>query len=167
MRVKIFKTTTSKIWTGSYAMPKVADMKSVICHTIKQACGSSFQDNVFSLSLVFVCREEIKKYNKEYRKVDAETDVLSFPEFDFSAMRWEDVMPFSKSCYLGDVMLSYERIVKDATEMSWRASDRVLHLIAHSVLHLLGFDHMEDDERDTMEGLEQKVMKKMGLPSPY
>ena len=112
----------------------------------------------FEVSISFVTNEEIRELNKQYRNVDSETDVLSFPlddEDDFS-MDGDVVL-------LGDIVLSTEKIIEQANDFGHSLEREMLYLVAHSTLHLLGYDHMEDDEKSEMRRREKEIMKKLTI----
>ena len=169
MKIKLSKSIVYKPWHASVAMPRSLDIKNTIIRTIEIACGHRFDALSFGVSSAFVDSKTIKRYNLEYRGKDSSTDVLSFPEFDFEQQKWDEVFLSTKSSlfYLGDIIISYQNVIDDAKHMSWSASERVLHLIAHSVLHLLGFDHIEEEERIVMESLETLIMTSLGMKDPF
>jgi len=109
----------------------------------------------FEVSVSFVTNEEIRELNKTYRNVDCETDVLSFPMDDE-----EDV---EGVIMLGDVILSTEKIIEQATEFGNSLEREMIYLTVHSMLHLLGYDHIEDDEKKEMRTMEKEVMKALQL----
>jgi probable rRNA maturation factor len=98
---------------------------------------------------------EQRTLNAEFRSKDKPTNVLSFPSPEFAAP------------HLGDVSLAYETCAREAKEQSKPLRDHLSHLVAHGVLHLLGWDHESDAEAEAMEALERKVMAKLGVPDPY
>lgn len=118
------------------------------------------------VSLVLTTDEEIHKTNKEFRNIDRPTDVLSFPMVDFAAPAEYDFLeeddsyfhPESGELMLGDIMISIPRAVEQAAEYGHSIKREYAFLIAHSVLHLLGYDHMNDEERIVMEEKQRQVM---------
>ncbi|MBL0725939.1 MAG: rRNA maturation RNase YbeY [Alphaproteobacteria bacterium] len=169
MKIKLFRNIDHHSWHSSLALPKVNIIKKAIEKSISTACGDRFNNLSFSLSCVFMDSVKITKYNSEYRKKKQSTDVLSFPEFDFSLNKWEEWFLTSKAkCfYLGDILISYQNVIEDAKYMQWNPADRVVHLIIHSTLHLLGFDHIEEDDRIVMEGLEIDILASIGIENPF
>lgn len=109
----------------------------------------------FEVSVSFVTNEEIRQLNKIYRNVDSETDVLSFPMDDD-----EDIEGI---IMLGDVILSTEKIIEQAHEFGHSTEREMIYLTVHSMLHLLGYDHMEEHEKEEMRNMEKEVMKKLQL----
>jgi probable rRNA maturation factor len=124
----------------------------------------------------------IRKYNKKFRKIDKATDVLSFPMLEFSRPGWPhrgDVRPgeesgvlpsvnltLAGSLLLGDIVLSTGRARKQAREHGHTFEQETTHLIIHSVLHLLGYDHMDEKSEKLMRLREKQIMMKMGYIKP-
>jgi len=120
--------------------------------------GIKTDDDVCEVSLSFVSPEEIKEINCQYRDKDAVTDVLSFPQYEsLEDMRWEDYL-----C-LGDVIICPERAREQAEEFGHSFEREMCYLMVHSILHLLGYDHMTDEDKSVMREKEEAVMDKMGL----
>ena len=111
------------------------------------------------ISLVLTDDDTIHSTNKEFRGIDRATDVLSFPMVDFPSPADYSVLEEDDSCFhpesgellLGDIMISVPRAVEQAREYGHSVKREYAFLIAHSMLHLLGYDHMEDEERLLME----------------
>lgn len=107
----------------------------------------------------------IQTINKEFRDIDAPTDVLSFPmvEYeapaDFSTIENEDIFnPETGEVILGDIVLNVPRIYKQAEEYGHSVLREYAFLIAHSMLHLFGFDHMTEDEASVMETKQREIL---------
>ncbi|WP_052741891.1 rRNA maturation RNase YbeY [Kiloniella litopenaei] len=117
------------------------------------------------LSVVLANDTSVQALNKEYRGKDKPTNVLSFStlddpdEADLASQR--GVLP------LGDIVLSLETLISEANEQSKRLEDHFTHLLVHGVLHLLGYDHIEDDDALEMEGLEVEILNRLGVKNPY
>lgn len=123
-----------------------------------EAEGIDAGDESCEVSLSFVSPEEIREINRDYRKKDAVTDVLSFPQYNSrEEMDWEDYV-----C-LGDVIICPERAREQAEDFGHSFEREMVYLMVHSVLHLLGYDHMNDDEKAVMREKEEAVMDKVGL----
>ncbi|NLJ99291.1 MAG: rRNA maturation RNase YbeY [Tissierellia bacterium] len=106
----------------------------------------------YEISISFVDNEEIKELNRDYRNVDRETDVLSFPleeEFMISTP------------LLGDIIISAEKALEQSIEFNHSLTREIVYLTVHSTLHLLGYDHMDEDEKVNMRNKEKEVMKKL------
>ena len=110
------------------------------------------------ISVTFVSLEEIHELNREYRQVDSPTDVLSFPQFDDL-----DELPEEGEIMLGDVVICSDRAKEQAEEFGHSFEREIIYLFVHSVLHLLGYDHMEEDEKRIMRRRAEEVMERIGL----
>jgi probable rRNA maturation factor len=99
--------------------------------------------------------ETVRGLNGRFRHKDAATNVLSFPA------------PPNPERFLGDLALAYGVCAREAAEQGKPLGHHLQHLTVHGVLHLLGYDHMGDDEAEAMEGLERVVLAELGVPDPY
>ena len=124
------------------------------------------------IDLLLTHDEEIHEMNREHRGIDRPTDVLSFPmlEFtipgDFSGIdeEAEDIFnPESGELMLGDIVISADRVLAQADEYGHSPRREYAFLIAHSILHLCGYDHMEEDERAVMEEKQRAIMEKINI----
>lgn len=124
------------------------------------------------VSLLITHDEEIREMNREHRGIDRATDVLSFPmlEFerpgDFTGIDEEmsDVFdPESGELMLGDIVISADKVIAQAEEYGHSPKREYAFLIAHSMLHLCGYDHMEDDERKEMEQKQRMILEKINI----
>ena len=111
------------------------------------------------ISLSFVSKDEIHRLNRIYRNVDRHTDVLSFPMVeDFNEIEEDD-----EEILLGDVVICREQAREQAKEYGHSEERELTYLFVHSVLHLLGYDHMEDEEKKEMRAREEEVMTQLGI----
>ncbi len=97
----------------------------------------------------------VRELNARFRKQDKPTNVLSFPA------------PPNPEDHLGDVALAYGVCAREAAEQGKPVAQHLQHLVAHGVLHLLGYDHEDDAEAEAMENLERIVLAGLGIPDPY
>ena len=110
------------------------------------------------VSLTIVSPAEIKELNACYRGVDSVTDVLSFPQFESA----EDFPPAGE-LVLGDVVICAERARCQAEEFGHSLERELVYLFVHSILHLLGYDHMDEEEKRVMRAKEEHVMEHVSL----
>ncbi|HHW56217.1 MAG TPA: rRNA maturation RNase YbeY [Clostridia bacterium] len=122
-------------------------------------------DNV-EVSVSFVDNEEIRKLNKYYRGIDKETDVLSFPLAEFEET-YEDVEEIDEDSEgiqpIGDIVISLEKALEQSIEYRHSFEREVAYLTAHSMLHLLGYDHVTEEERKIMRQKEEEVMVRLNI----
>ena len=138
---------------------KIDDLEGLMTKAATIACESEDLDpEVIVVSVTFVEPEEIRELNAQYRGKDAVTDVLSFPQFD----DWDD-LPEDGEVVLGDVVICMDRAAEQAEEFGHSLEREVLYLFVHSIYHLLGYDHMEEDEKREMREKEEAVMAELGL----
>ena len=125
-----------------------------------------------SVSVSVVDAEEIQRLNREFREIDKETDVLSFPmnEFDeagvFSGDAFEASMtvdPETDELMLGDVVLCADKVKQQADEYGHSEEREYAFLIVHSLLHLSGFDHIEEADRLLMEETQRRILDSAGI----
>lgn len=125
---------------------------------IKEALNEEKEDIESEVSISFVNDEEIHQLNRDYRNVDRPTDVLSFPmELDFD-------MPEK---ILGDIIISTDTAKRQAVEYNHSIEREILYLVTHSMFHLMGYDHMNDEEKLIMRSKEEKVLKKLGISRDF
>ena len=111
------------------------------------------------VNLVITDNEEIKRVNTEFRSIGAPTDVLSFPMIPFKTPADLD----TDELILGDVMISVDKVYAQAEEYGHSTEREFSFLFAHSMLHLLGYDHMEPDEAAVMEAKQAKALEDLGI----
>jgi probable rRNA maturation factor len=115
----------------------------------------------YTISLHLVGDDTIRDLNHEHRGTDAHTDVLSFPLHDPNGMRF--VLPPSQPANLGDVVVSYPRALAQARDFGHSVDRELGYLVAHGVLHVLGFDHENDAERRVMRRKEEEALAPLGF----
>ncbi|MGL5439461.1 MAG: rRNA maturation RNase YbeY [Filifactoraceae bacterium] len=119
------------------------------------------------VSLSFVSNDEIKKINKKFRKKDTKTDVLSFPLnvrseiVEFSKKREIEYVP------LGDIIISLEQAQEQSIEYNHSLDRELLYLVCHSMLHLLGYDHMTIEDRELMREKEDVILDSLGITRDF
>jgi probable rRNA maturation factor len=109
--------------------------------------------------------EAVHILNRDYRGKDKATNVLSFPMLSADAL--DDIDAAPGEVLLGDIVLAHGVCAVEAEARGISLSAHATHLIIHGVLHLLGFDHIEDNEATTMEAIERVVLRDLGLHDPY
>lgn len=116
--------------------------------------------------------ENIRKTNMEFREIDKETDVLSFPSVDFTSPSDFSVIeehpiyyinPENDEVILGDILISAQRVKEQAKEYGHSETREFGFLIVHSMLHLLGYDHIDEEERKIMERKQEEILFSLGI----
>ena len=139
-----------------------------VCETVMEGEDCNFDAEI---SLTFTDNAGIREINREYRDIDKPTDVLSFPMIDFSVISsFEDLdgmpdvfHPDTGEAMLGDIVINCERVLSQALEYGHSVRREYAFLIAHSMLHLLGYDHMDEDERSIMEDRQRVILDDLGI----
>lgn len=122
--------------------------------------GQSFSAEPVELSLLFTDDASIQAINREWRKIDKPTNVLSFPAYP--------LRPGDKpGPMLGDIILADDTIRREAAELEKTFDDHLTHLLVHGFLHLFGYDHMNNADAERMEALETGILTELGLSDPY
>ena len=118
-------------------------------------------DDTAEVSVTLVDNEGIRELNREHRDIDRETDVLSFPLGDDDGY---EVDPDNDAIMLGDIVISLEKAAQQAEEYGHSYRREVAFLITHSLFHLLGYDHVNSEEEETiMVGKQDKVLDTLGI----
>lgn len=124
------------------------------------------------ISLLITDNEGIREYNRDYRNIDKETDVLSFPNVDYEVpgdfsdleKHYEDYFdPDSGRLVFGDMILSAPKVLEQAKAYGHSEKREFAFLIAHSMLHLCGYDHMEEEERIEMEKHQKEILNALEI----
>lgn len=134
---------------------KITDeIKNLIEKSIAAVLKVEGLDENVEVSVSFVGDEEIRALNRDYRGVDKSTDVLSFPMDD------EFIIV---SRILGDVIINTRRVMEQAEELGHSDEREISYLTVHSILHLLGYDHMDDEDKKEMREREKLAMKELSI----
>lgn len=138
-----------KEWTRS-----IRDIQNVILSVVGLTLEKAGIDITNQeLSLIFADNDFVQKLNRDWRGQDKPTNVLSFPQ--------------NEAMLLGDIILAYETVQREAKEQGKRLEDHAIHLIVHGLLHLLGYDHIDDLDAKNMENLEIHILQTLGIKNPY
>jgi probable rRNA maturation factor len=136
----------SKLWQAQPAA------EQTVRTTIAAAAKFAKADG--EVSVLLTDDAAIRTLNRDWRKIDKPTNVLSFPAPKGASM-------------LGDIVIAYEALERECAEEDLIFLEHLAHLTVHGFLHLIGYDHQDDAQADKMEGLESKIMTLMKLPDPY
>lgn len=148
------------------------DVKETIEKVILQALDYVSCPYECSINVLLTNDDSIHEMNREYRDTDRATDVLSFPMLeydtpaDFSFVEDDPESyadPDSGELVLGDIVISLERMEAQAKEYNHSLRRELAFLVAHSMLHLCGYDHMEEGEREIMEQKQEEILRQLGI----
>jgi probable rRNA maturation factor len=147
--------------------------ETLISQVISGSLEEEEVDRDVQISVIFVDNEEIHKINKEFRNVDRPTDVLSFPmiEYKDGKVYKEQYkgLELDKSFFdqgelvLGDIAISIEQTLEQSKEYGHSFERELAYLTVHSVLHLLGYDHMEEEDKEKMRTREEVILEKLNI----
>jgi len=115
-----------------------------------------------SVNVNIISNEEIQQINKDFRDKDYPTNIISF-KFEKPEGLPDDIV----DDFLGDIVIAPKVLEKEAIEQNKNINDHWYHIFVHGLLHLLGYDHIENDEAETMENLEIQLLAKLNISNPY
>lgn len=123
------------------------------------------------INVILTDNASIQQVNAEIRGIDLATDVLSFPMAEYPSPAEFEGLEEQEDCFhpetgellLGDIMISLDKVLSQSAEYGHSSERELGFLVAHSMLHLFGYDHMEEEERITMEERQEKILESIGL----
>jgi len=162
-----------KVEINDYAVSKT--FNKLIYNLIKTANKyTGFKQKKIQVEISFVDKAQIRQLNKEYRNIDKETDVLSFPTLNLHPMQKinikdykDDFDPETKLLMLGDIIICEDVARQHAEEYGHSYEREVCYLIVHGFLHLLGYDHIKEEDKKIMRALEESVLKKYNITRDF
>ena len=143
----------------SSAWPDPAPLATQAVEAVLALVRPAGQGNGLDIALSLDSDAGIRDLNRAWRGKDQPTNVLSFPAADHG--------PGGEARHLGDIVLAYETVVREAQSESKSPVHHAAHLVVHGTLHLLGYDHEGDAEGDAMEALEIQALARLGIADPY
>ena len=141
---------------GWEALPDRHAIADRIIQTAASASKSKLHADA-DVSLLFCDDERIRELNRSFRGIDKPTNVLSFPGSN----------PNGLLLMLGDIAIAFETVQREARDEGKSLADHTAHMVAHGFLHLLGFDHENDEDAEEMEALERAILAAHGIADPY
>ena len=123
------------------------------------------------INVLITDNEDIRQINQEYRNIDSPTDVLSFPMIEYESPSdfdhleeeaYDSFNPETGELLLGDIVVSVDKVLEQAEKYGHSIERELAFLIAHSMLHLFGYDHMQDEERLVMEKKQEEILSRRG-----
>lgn len=160
--VEIDVSVSEPEWNASFLDVEEISHKAMTLALQNAILPKEIRGRELEASVVLANDDLIQILNREYRGMDKPTNVLSFATLDS-----DDPLPEEGPYPLGDIILSYQTIDREAAEQGKFFKDHFIHMIVHGTLHLLGYDHQTDDEATIMETLEIRILEKMNIQNPY
>lgn len=154
-----------------YKEEVVADYENVIATVVNAALDYEECPYEVQVYVLLTDNEEIHEMNRDHRQIDRPTDVLSFPMADYPVPGdFEDIEerdpdafhPETGELILGDIIISMDKVKEQAAEYGHTTTRELAFLVAHSMLHLMGYDHMEEEERAVMEQRQKEILESCG-----
>lgn len=148
------------------------DTKEILCKIMEKVLETENCPYEAQVNLLITDNEGIREYNRQYRDIDAATDVLSFPmiafetESDFSVVEKQEADyfdPESGELLLGDIIISADKVKEQAAKYGHSEKREFAFLAAHSLLHLCGYDHMTEEEAKVMERKQEEILAGLGI----
>lgn len=116
------------------------------------------------ITITLTTPEDIRKINKKYRKIDKETDVLSFPMFEKNELEEKiENKDFLYEDVLGDIIISIEKVKEQAEEYGHSFERELSYMLVHGFYHLMGYDHIEEDDKKMMRPKEEKILNELKI----
>lgn len=155
----------------------VIEVTDELINIINEVCDLALKEEEvvmpYQISLLFVDNDEIRQINNETRGIDKATDVLSFPMLDYPEnmvfknvyknKKFNEIYLDGDELVLGDMVLSLERAREQSIEYNHSFEREVCYLVVHSILHLLGYDHMNDEDKSKMRTREEEILGKLNI----
>jgi probable rRNA maturation factor len=163
MAIRIPVTIEEPAWSGAVAMPS-RRVGRIVRRALKSACPGL---DGATISVLLTGDAQQRILNREWRGKDTSTNVLSFPALEITAGETPEPEFEGVPLELGDLALAYETCAREAREQGKPLEHHLDHLVIHGVLHLLGYDHVDDRDAAVMEPLEVSILAGLGIPDPY
>jgi len=142
-------------------------LEAFVVQVVEEVLAYERCEEEFEVSISFVCNEEMRSLNKEYRNIDKETDVLSFPLVEFIEEELntedEDAEYIEEEIALGDIVISMEKAVEQSEEYGHSFKRELAFLLVHGMLHLLGYDHDEEASEGEIFDKQEEILKNIKI----
>ena len=149
------------------AVKIASELKDLTFEYVQKECKHELlcNDKSFGVNVCLSNNDQVHRLNKEFRGMDKPTNVLSFANIDDDEF-WDN-LDDDEVCELGDIILAFETLENEARIKEISVYAHYCHLLVHGFLHLLGFDHQDDEEAEEMEGLEIDILREFSIDNPY
>lgn len=165
--IKIYTDVEDERWTAAIAdiAAVVERVENAVVNCVSDEVDFLSPDKSFSINLCLSNDENVHRLNKEFRNMDKPTNVLSFANVDDDS--FEDMLISEEEVELGDVIVAFETMEREAQELGISFYDHFCHLWTHGMLHILGYDHIEPEDRAEMEQREIEILAALKIADPY
>ena len=165
-KINVYLTMEDKRWEK--VLPDASALVQQTADVAAQRVWSDVwfldENKTFSVNLCLSNDEAVHKLNREFRGVDKPTNVLSFANYEDDS--FEDMLE-ADDVELGDVIVALKTLEREAEEQGVSLKAHFMHLWLHGLLHILGYDHMDESDAEVMEGLEIEILATLGIENPY
>jgi len=155
MRLSLAINAPSRLWRK---LPRARTMARKTIAACLAESGLRARDGA-EVSLLLTSDAQMRALNARWRGQDAPTNVLSFPAAPMDRL--------AESPVLGDIALAFETLAREAEISGVPLADHYRHLVTHGFLHLIGYDHLTDEDAERMEALERRILARLGAADPY
>ena len=165
MKLDLGLITEHKPWRlESFAKKKA--IAHIISETLKAIPAFQHVKEV-EIAVLLTHDEKMQELNGEFRDKNQPTNVLSFPDAEIKPADLLEFLTSKEYIYIGDIAVGYDIVKSEAIDAGINMQDHFVHLIVHGVLHLIGYDHMNDKDAKEMMDFEVLILKGLGVKSPY
>lgn len=165
MKIIVEIAKSNSAWVNHKTLNKHL-MKKLITNILNRFANLKTIDR-FELSVLFATNQEMLDLNNKFRGKHKTTNILSFPDIELNWQQLVEFKPNQNYMYLGDIAFCYQVIQNEAINKNISFEEHFIHLFVHGILHLIGFDHQDDNDASAMEKLEIDVLKDFAIASPY
>ncbi len=158
-----FKFKHLDFYNEIYYLRKIKKF-DLILSNVNKYISSFLKKNILSFSILLTNDEEIKHINLKYRNLNKPTNVLSFKSIIDENNYFKNT---EKEIHLGEIIISMERIFSESKTNNILFTDHFIHIFLHAILHILGYDHEIDSDREKMENIEILILNDLGIKNPY
>jgi len=145
---------------------KIKIISNIISETLKAI--PAFQNiKTVEIAALLTNDEKMQELNSEFRDKNKPTNVLSFPDVEIKPHDLLEFLGAKEYIYIGDIAIGYDIVKLEAIEANITMHDHFVHLLVHGILHLIGYDHMNDKDEKEMMDLEIRILKTLTIDSPY
>ncbi len=140
--------------------------EKIITNISKLLVENGYDSEIY-LSILLTDNKYIIKINKNFRKKTSPTNIISFPSNDLNYPKSGKNRKLEKLLHFGDIVISLEKVLSESKKENKNFKNHFYHILLHGLLHLLGYDHNDDESAKNMEDLEVSILNSIGIDNPY